>query len=244
MFDHVTIRVPDRGAARQLFDTVLTPLGLDTSYDGAAFTMWRDFIVTQTDADHPVTCGAHLAFAAPSREQVDDFWEAGGAAAGVEGESEPGARPDRGDRAYGATLRAPSGNRFEALFTGARRPPESAIDHLVLGVADLGAATAFYAIVGASAGFALDESGPDGATFTGPAGGWLRLVPGPATEHLHVAFPGDDAGVQRFHADAVAAGHPSNGVPGERSQYHPGYYAAYVLDPDGNNIEIVDHHLS
>ena len=41
---------------------------------------------------------------------------------------------------------------------------------------------------------------------------------------------------------AIAAGYRSNGEPGERPRYHPGYYAAYVLDPDGNNIEVVDHH--
>jgi catechol 2,3-dioxygenase-like lactoylglutathione lyase family enzyme len=46
----------------------------------------------------------------------------------------------------------------------------------------------------------------------------------------------------RFHADATAAGYRSNGQPGERPRYHDGYYAAFVLDPDGNNIEVVDHH--
>ncbi len=50
---------------------------------------------------------------------------------------------------------------------------------------------------------------------------------------------GDDEQVQRFHQVAVDAGFTSNGEPGERPQYHPGYYAAYVLDPDGNNIEVV-----
>jgi hypothetical protein len=48
--------------------------------------------------------------------------------------------------------------------------------------------------------------------------------------------------VRRFHADATAAGYRSNGEPGERARYHDGYYAAYVLDPDGNNIEVVNHH--
>ena len=48
--------------------------------------------------------------------------------------------------------------------------------------------------------------------------------------------------VRRFHADATRAGYRSNGEPGERPRYHAGYYAAFVLDPDGNNIEVVDHH--
>jgi catechol 2,3-dioxygenase-like lactoylglutathione lyase family enzyme len=53
---------------------------------------------------------------------------------------------------------------------------------------------------------------------------------------------GDDDAVRRFHGDAIAAGYRSNGEPGERPRYHAGYYAAYVLDPDGNNIEVVNHH--
>jgi catechol 2,3-dioxygenase-like lactoylglutathione lyase family enzyme len=59
---------------------------------------------------------------------------------------------------------------------------------------------------------------------------------------MHLAFSGEDDDVRRFHADATAAGYQSNGEPGERPRYHAGYYAAYVLDPDGNNIEVVDHH--
>ena len=64
----------------------------------------------------------------------------------------------------------------------------------------------------------------------------------PATRNLHIAFPGDDGAVRHFHDGAVAAGYRSNGGPGERARYHPGYCAAYVLDPDGNNIEVVNHH--
>ena len=57
-----------------------------------------------------------------------------------------------------------------------------------------------------------------------------------------MAFPSDDdAAVDAFHAAAIAAGHRDNGAPGERPEYHPGYYGAYVLDPDGNNIEVVNH---
>ena len=64
---------------------------------------------------------------------------------------------------------------------------------------------------------------------------------GSPTEHLHLAFQtdGEDM-VARFHAAAVAAGGRDNGAPGARP-YHPGYYAAYVLDPDGNNVEAVYH---
>ena len=60
---------------------------------------------------------------------------------------------------------------------------------------------------------------------------------------MHLAFPDDDdAVVQAFHRELVAAGYRDNGAPGERPIYHPGYYGAFVLDPDGNNIEVVNHH--
>ncbi len=64
---------------------------------------------------------------------------------------------------------------------------------------------------------------------------------GPPTQHLHLAFQTPDrATVDRWHAAVLAAGGRDNGGPGER-EYHPGYYAAYALDPDGNNIEAVNH---
>ena len=64
----------------------------------------------------------------------------------------------------------------------------------------------------------------------------------PLTEHVHIAFPaGEDATVRAFHAAALTAGYEDHGGPGERLVYHRGYYAAFVLDPDGHNIEAVYH---
>ena len=64
----------------------------------------------------------------------------------------------------------------------------------------------------------------------------------PLTEHVHLAFPADaDATVRAFHAAALAAGYEDHGDPGERAVYHPGYYGAFVLDPDGHNVEVVNH---
>jgi catechol 2,3-dioxygenase-like lactoylglutathione lyase family enzyme len=64
----------------------------------------------------------------------------------------------------------------------------------------------------------------------------------PLTEHVHLAFPAqDDATVRAFHAAALAAGYEDHGGPGERAVYHPGYYGAFVLDPDGHNVEVVNH---
>ena len=59
---------------------------------------------------------------------------------------------------------------------------------------------------------------------------------------MHLAFPAaENAIVDAFHAALTAAGFRDNGGPGERPQYHEGYYAAFVLDPDGNNVELVNH---
>lgn len=71
---------------------------------------------------------------------------------------------------------------------------------------------------------------------------WIDAADGGAVRsHVHLAFQAPDrATVDRFHAAALAAGGRDNGAPGER-RYHPGYYAAFVLDPDGNNVEAVHH---
>ena len=64
----------------------------------------------------------------------------------------------------------------------------------------------------------------------------------PLTEPIHIAFPArEDATVRAFHAAAIAAGYTDHGGPGERAVYHPGYYGAFVLDPDGHNVEVVNH---
>jgi predicted lactoylglutathione lyase len=62
------------------------------------------------------------------------------------------------------------------------------------------------------------------------------------TTNVHIAFgAANNATVDEFHRAAVAAGYEDNGPPGERPVYHAGYYGAFVLDPDGNNVEAVNH---
>jgi hypothetical protein len=68
VFDHVTIRVADRAVSEELYTAVLTPLGIDLSYSTRSFAEWREFSLTQTDAEHPVTRNLHIGFVAPSRE--------------------------------------------------------------------------------------------------------------------------------------------------------------------------------
>jgi catechol 2,3-dioxygenase-like lactoylglutathione lyase family enzyme len=240
VFDHVTIRVTDHSASERFYDTVLTSLGIDRTYRTAAFSEWQDFLITGAEDAHPPTRRLHVAFVAPSREQVDEFWRAG-AEAGYADDGPPGPRPEYRDDYYGAFLLDPAGNSVEAVHHGALRRG-GAIDHLWIRVADVAASTRFYETIAAHAGLRVRERTPDRVQFAGTSGSF-SLVRGTPTENLHLAFPtGDDGDVQRFHQAATDAGYTSNGPPGERPRDRLGYYAAYVLDPDGNNIEVVNHH--
>jgi catechol 2,3-dioxygenase-like lactoylglutathione lyase family enzyme len=240
MFDHVTIRVTDRIASERFYDTVLTPIGIDRTYTTPTFSEWGDFLLTAGDEDHPPTRRLHVAFVAPSREQVDDFWREG-TEAGYADEGQPGPRPEYRDDYYGAFLLDPDGNSAEAVHHGALRR-DGSVDHLWIRVADVAAAKRFYETIAPHAGLRVGDDTPDRVQFSGSSGSF-SLVRGTPTENLHMAFPtDDDADVQRFHRIATDAGYSDNGPPGERPRYHPGYYSAYVLDPDGNNIEVVNHH--
>lgn len=113
------------------------------------------------------------------------------------------------------------------------------IDHVQLVVADLAASKRFYRAALQSLGRDLSGEG-DGYFFADELFVSEREDGSPLT-HVHLAFQAPNREtVQRFHTAALAAGGRNNGAPGER-HYHPGYYAAFVLDPDGNNIEAVEH---
>jgi catechol 2,3-dioxygenase-like lactoylglutathione lyase family enzyme len=243
MFDHVTIRVADRNAAERFYDTVLAALGVDETYRTAAFSEWQDFLLTGADDELPPTRGLHVAFAASSRERVDEFWRVG-TAAGYADDGRPGPGPEYGSDGYAGFLLDPDGNSAAAVHHDARRRG-GLVEHVRIRVADVAAAKRFYETIAPYAGLRVAHDAPDRVAFTQQAGGSLALLGGTPTRDLHLAFPTDDDGdVQRFHEAATEAGYRSNGPPGERPRYHPGYYAAYVLDPDGNNIEVVNHHRS
>jgi catechol 2,3-dioxygenase-like lactoylglutathione lyase family enzyme len=239
MFDHVTIYVPDREASERFFETVLIPLAIATTYRTNSFAQWDDFSITHADDGHRVTSGLHVAFGARSREHVDAFWAAG-TEGGYADDGAPGMRPQYRDDYYGAFLRSPDDNSIEAVHYADVGDRAGVIDHLWIRVADLAASTAFYRLLAAPLGLSVHEL-PDRTMLRGPDGASFSLVAGEPTRGVHMAFPCDDRGVERFHATLTDAGHPDHGPPGERPQHHPGYYAAYVLDPDGNNIEAVNH---
>lgn len=124
------------------------------------------------------------------------------------------------------------------------------IDHIGLGVSDYEAAKEFYAAALAPLRMTkLQEWGPaETGNFSVAGFGaddhpvfWLSSE-GKTTPHTHIAFRAESrAQVDAFHAAALAAGGKDNGGPGVREMYHPNYYGAFVLDPDGHNIEAVCH---
>ncbi len=109
------------------------------------------------------------------------------------------------------------------------------IDHLQLGVRDLDTSKRFYRAVMGVLGVEVDEDD----THIGADELWIEQRDNPTRVHLAFQVP-DRETVQRFREAALAAGGRDNGGPGERD-YHPGYYAAFVYDADGNNIEAVYH---
>jgi catechol 2,3-dioxygenase-like lactoylglutathione lyase family enzyme len=116
------------------------------------------------------------------------------------------------------------------------------LDHLTLTVRDLAASRRFYAA--ALRPWAAEEVELEGEVAFGPPGAedFVLKEGDPPTTPVHVAFLAPDrATVDAFHAAALAGGGTDNGPPGPRPRYHAGYYAAYVLDPDGHNVEAVFH---
>jgi catechol 2,3-dioxygenase-like lactoylglutathione lyase family enzyme len=123
------------------------------------------------------------------------------------------------------------------------------LDHTGFPVSDYARSKAFYLQALAPLGYALvmevqqDENDSPAAGFgadgkpdlwIGGEGGLQRPI------HIAIAAP-NRAAVDAFHRAALAAGGKDNGAPGLRPHYHPSYYAAFVLDPDGHNIEAVCH---
>jgi catechol 2,3-dioxygenase-like lactoylglutathione lyase family enzyme len=240
VFDHVTIRVADRDAAQRFYDTVLGTLGIETTYDGDEFVEWDDYSLMLASEGKPVTRRLHVGFPAPSREHVDEFWRVG-VEAGYRSDGEPGPRPQYGEDYYGGFLLDPDGNSAEAVHYADNLRDDGTVDHLWIRVADVAASTRFYELVAPFGRFELRHDSPERAQFVGGTASF-SLVTGEPTKNVHLAFPsGQNSVVDQFHAALTGAGYRDDGAPGERPVYHDGYYGAYVLDPDGNSVELVFH---
>ena len=243
MFDHVGIAVSDLAASERFYRTVLSVLGAEPSHADAQLVEWEDWDIGPTDPEHPLTRGLHVGFRAPTREAVDAFWQAG-IDAGYRDDGAPGPRVIYEPDYYGGFLLDPDGNSVEAVhFERSSSVPPGQIDHLWIRVADLAASKRFYTAIAPHAGIHMGDDEPGRAHFAGGDFGFSLIDDErPLTENIHLAFPAsDDATVRSFHATALAAGYEDNGGPGERPEYHPGYYGAFVLDPDGHNVEVVNH---
>lgn len=124
------------------------------------------------------------------------------------------------------------------------------LDHLAINVSDLARSQAFYEQALAPLGYRVrgvhDQAVAFGRITPSPGddpGGFFWIcqgVPQPLCVHLAFRAP-DRSAVHAFHAAALAAGGKDNGAPGPRAHYHAHYYAAFVHDPDGYNIEAVTH---
>jgi catechol 2,3-dioxygenase-like lactoylglutathione lyase family enzyme len=224
VFDHVGVAVSDLAASERFYRTVLSALGIEQTHADAGLVEWEDWAIGPADAEHPVTRGLHVAFRTPSAAAVDAVRRAGNA-------------DDQG------LLLDPDGNTVEAVHREQRQAPDGHIDHVRLRVRDPRASLRFYATIAPYAGLRVADDAPDRAVLCGDGISIVLLRDDrPPTEHVHLAFPTDtDARVRAFHAAATAAGYEDHGGPGERPVYHPGYYGAFVLDPDGHNVEVVNH---
>jgi catechol 2,3-dioxygenase-like lactoylglutathione lyase family enzyme len=115
-------------------------------------------------------------------------------------------------------------------------------DHIGLHTKDLAKSKRFYEAALEPLGFVLDSSDKETAGF-GPSGSpglWLYASKGTQGTGAHVAFRAPNRrAVDEFHAAGLKAGGRDNGAPGLREDYGPRYYAAFLIDPDGNNVEAV-----
>jgi len=243
VFDHVAIAASDLAASERFYRTVLSVLGAEPSHADAELVEWEDWDIGPTDRDHALSHGLHVGFRARDRAQVDAFWQAG-IDAGYRDDGAPGPRAQYGATYYGGFLLDPDGNSVEAVhYDRGLAVPAGQIDHLWIRVREVPASRRFYTTIAPHAGLSVTYDEPDRVQLSGPDGSFsLVRDERPLTEHVHLAFPArEDATVRAFHAAAIAAGYQDHGAPGERAVYHPGYYGAFVLDPDGHNVEVVNH---
>jgi catechol-2,3-dioxygenase len=128
MFDHITLRVADLAVAGSAFTAVLDELEIEQTTGTPSLSVWGNFVLTQTDEEHPIARRVHIAFIAPTPAHVDRFGQAG-IDAGFADDGPAGPRPDYADDYYAAFLKDPAGNGFEAVHRDGERPRGN-IDHV------------------------------------------------------------------------------------------------------------------
>jgi catechol 2,3-dioxygenase-like lactoylglutathione lyase family enzyme len=231
MFDHVLIRVSDPASSERFYTLAF---GEPTRTD--SLLGWDVFHLIEGAA---VSRNLHLAFGVESLEAVDAWWQKL-VDAGYTSNGEPGPRPEYAETYYGGFVLDPDGNNVEAVHHAHSRT--GGLDHLWFRTRDVVAQKGFYDAIAPIVGVSLAHDSPERVRYTDGDGSFTFVTGDRPTENVHMAFTAPDREtVDAFHAAAIAAGHRDNGAPGIRAQYSPGYYAAFVLDPDGHNVEAVFH---
>jgi catechol 2,3-dioxygenase-like lactoylglutathione lyase family enzyme len=255
--DHIAIGVTDLAASQRFYDAVLAPLGARRRFRDAAQAIYGSatpngsFGLSRPGGPTPPQAGAHVCFAAGSRDEVDLFWRAGLAAGGTDNGA-PGYRPQYSPDYYGAFLIDPEGNHMGAV---ARLPPEATatprarlVDHVSIGTADRAEAARFYDTLLApldgrrlytGADFVMYGTERANSTFVlatpDPAAG--RPLPQPGFQAWFSAN-GTEAAF-RFHAAGLNAGATDAGRPAPRPELGPDCWGACLTDPWGNALGVV-----
>jgi catechol 2,3-dioxygenase-like lactoylglutathione lyase family enzyme len=239
--DHVTIRAGELDSMVEFYDRAFKLLGFAGERHASDLGVeWGDFALAEADAERPPTEKLHIAFTADSQDLVDGWW-GGMVDAGYRSDGEPGSRPQYSSDYYGAFVLDRQGNSVEAVtHARARQHDAGSIDHLWIRIEELEPISRFYGVVAPVLGLKPRDLGERYGLVA--EAGSFTFTEGPPTRNLHLAVGVDDQQtVDAFHASAIAAGARDYGAPGERPEYHPGYYGAYVLDPAGTNLEAVFH---
>jgi catechol 2,3-dioxygenase-like lactoylglutathione lyase family enzyme len=237
VFDHVTIRVGDLEASRRFYALALGK----PAHEGDVFIEWGEFGIALVAPERPQTGRLHAGFAVKGRAEVDAWWRRL-TAAGYLSDGAPGPRPEYSESYYGGFVLDPDGNSVEAVHEAKVDPEATVLNHLWLRTRDVAAARAFYLTIASVVGLRVVHDTPDRVRLTDGVGSFTFAAGDQATVHVHLAFgvPAN-ADVASFHRAATMAGYRDSGEPGERPEYHPGYCGAFVLDPDGHNVEAVCH---
>jgi catechol 2,3-dioxygenase-like lactoylglutathione lyase family enzyme len=237
VFDHVDITVSDLAASRTFYSEAFGPPTVEGEW-----VEWGDFGIQPVNEAHSLTRNLHTGFGVAGRDTVDAWWKRL-TDAGYRSDGEPGPRPQYSERYYGAFILDPDGNSVEAVHHDTSGPGE--MDHLWLRTRDVAAAKRFYELVAPVVGLTLRHDSADRVQFSDGQGSFSFIAGEEATQNVHLAFGvADFETVARFHEVAISGGFRDNGPPGERPEYHAGYYGAFVLDPDGHNVEAVFHDRS
>ena len=234
MFDHLDIAVSDLEASRTFYELAL---GAPTAE--AEWLEWGDFGITPVDVTHPLTQRLHVGFGVESRDAVDTWWHRM-VDAGYRSDGEPGSRPEYNETYYGAFTLDPDGNSVEAVHHNQSRTAE--IDHVWLRTTDLAKTRRLYEAIAPAVGISIGYEERGRVGFSDGDGSFTFVQADEPSRHVHLAFGVSDLdAIADFHRRALEAGFIDNGPPGERPEYHPGYFGAFALDNESNNVEAVLH---